>query len=38
MSKQLQCYDIVRKSQSASHADSLDQKWEDWIFEESERR
>lgn len=38
MSKQLQCYDLIRKSQSAVQADSLHQKWEDWIFEESERR
>jgi hypothetical protein len=38
MSKQLQCYDLIRKSQLADRAHSPDQEWEDWIFEESERR
>lgn len=38
MSKQLKCYDLIRRSQIIELAPSLDQEWEDWIFEESERR
>jgi hypothetical protein len=38
MSKQLGCYDLIRRSQITDRAPSLDQEWEDWIFEESERR
>ena len=38
ISKQLKCYDRIRKSQVTSRAYSLHQQWEDWVFQESSTR